>query len=190
MKVLAATFADPKKSKKTIKNSSLFLSTLLHSRKRLVFGEIIRHVPPDGLKGGHAAGKVDRRQIGRTDDVVAEIKWLRGQEADDARCKAGLLKNFVDDPVGEKGSAAWLPHHGISHQRRCRGEIARNGGEVEGRNGGDKTFETSKSVRVAHLIARTYWLVLVDLLRVVGVKAEKISELTSGIDFCLNDSFS
>lgn len=60
---------------------------------------------------------------------------------DDVRWEAGFAHDAVDEPVGGDGGGGGLPDDDVAHEGGCGGEVAADGGEVEGGDGVDEAFE-------------------------------------------------
>ena len=65
---------------------------------------------------------------------------IGGNELYNVIWESTLPQNLVDHIVRQYGRVRRFPKNRISHHGRGARQIAPNGSEVKGRNGGDKTF--------------------------------------------------
>ena len=105
-------------------------------------------------------------------------------EVDDARRKPRSLEK-LHDVMGRKRLAfCWLPHDRVAHERWRRGQVSRDGGEVERRHREDEALKATLLRHVSHARRRD-GLVLAHARRKRHVEAKKVDELTRGIDLRL-----
>jgi hypothetical protein len=98
--------------------------------------------------------------------------------------QTGPFEHF-DDHLGRQHlGGGRLPHHGVAHQGRCGGKVARDGGEVERRDGKDEAVQRSQLLGVPHA-GRAARLLLHQSLGELNVVPPEVTELAHGIDFGL-----
>ncbi len=93
--------------------------------------------------------------------------------------------SFEDVVGAQHRTRCGLPDDRVAHQRRCRGKVAGDRGEVEWRDRVDETLERPVLHAVPHGVAADR-LLLVELLRVVRIESPEVDELRRRIDLCLN----
>ncbi len=118
---------------------------------------------------------------------VADLAAGAGNEVDDAGWKAGGLHELHQMPAGKDRRRRGLPQHGIAHEGRCGGQIARDGCEVEGRHGKNKALE-SAVLDLVPISRPGLGLLLVDETHVVGVETPEIHQLAGGVDLGLENA--
>ncbi len=109
---------------------------------------------------------------------------VAGDEVDDPRRQARRFQQPLHVVRARDGAGGRLPQHHVAHQGGGGGEVAADGGEVEGCHRVDEAFERSVVHLVPHAVVGDR-LLLVQLLRVEGVVAPEVDQLTGGIDLGL-----
>lgn len=119
------------------------------------------------------------------EDGLGNLHGVARYELNNVLGETSLKKNLVDEPVGGNGRVTGLPDNDVTHQGRGAGQVASNGSEVEGAHSVDETFERA----VLEAIPETRRVVLrllgEELLGVVDVEAEEISQLGGGVNLGL-----
>ncbi len=83
-------------------------------------------------------------------DGASEHWPVARHEVDEAVRESRLLEDLVDGVVGQDGGVARLPHHAVAHDGGRVRQVAGDGREVEGRDGGDEALQRA----VAHQVQR------------------------------------
>ena len=107
-------------------------------------------------------------------------------QVDDAVGQAGLLEQLHEVVGGEGGGFGALPDHGVAHEGGRGRQVARDRGEVEGRNREHEAFEWP----VLHAVpnaGRRHRLLGVDPRHVLDVEAQEVGQLADGVDLRLVD---
>ena len=107
-----------------------------------------------------------------------------GHEVDHPRGQPRLLEQLHDEVVRQHRGRRRLPHDRVPHDRRGRGEIAADGGEVEWRDRVDEPLEGAV-VQVVPASGGGDRLLRIETFGEVDVEAEEIDQLARGIDLRL-----
>ena len=90
-----------------------------------------------------AAGIVEGSKIAMGEDDVGDLDGVAWEELNDIGGKAGFHEDLVDEVVGGDGGGGGFPNDDVAHQGGSGREVASDGGEVEGGDGVDETFQWS-----------------------------------------------
>ena len=127
---------------------------------------------------------MDAREVLAGEHRIGDRRGRAGEEVDDAIGQPGLPQQLEDVPVAEGGRRRGLPDDRVAHQRRRRGQVAADRGEVEGRDRVDEPLERAVVEPVPHPGAALR-LLPVDPLGEVDVEAEEVDQLAGAVDLGL-----
>ena len=125
------------------------------------------------------------REVRRRERHVADRETVAGQQVDDTRRQASSLEQLQRQLRGETLRGGGFPEHDVAHQRRCRRQIARNRGEVEGRDGVDEPLERAVVEPVPDAGGIERGLLGQDPAGEGDVEAPEVGELAGRVDLCL-----
>ncbi len=150
----------------------------------LILADVGSDGQPDGREDVGGAGEVHAAEIGVVEDRRADHRARPRNQVDDAVGHSGLLQHLHDVVGGQHRCRRRLPDHRVSHQCRGGGQVARDRGEVEGRDREDEPLQRP----VLHVVEDFLGgerLVVVDLCHEVGIEAPEVDQLTGGVDLGL-----
>ena len=116
---------------------------------------------------------------------VGDLEPVAGEHVDHARRHPGLLEQLHREVRGELLGRRRLPDHRVAHQRRSRGQVAGDRGEVERRDRVDEALERPVVGAVPDARAVGDRLLGHDLPGVVHVEAPEVDQLAGRVDLGL-----
>ncbi len=154
-------------------------------RVAAVVGDVGADRAPQVLEGGGGAGEVDAGQVGLGEGHLGDVQAVTGDEVDDARRETGRLQQPHGEVRGEALGGRGLPHDRVAHQGGGGGEVAGDGGEVEGRDRVDEALQRPVVHPVPHA-GGAAGLLGEDVPAVLDVEAPEVGELAGGVDLGLD----
>lgn len=134
---------------------------------------------------GRASGVVKSSELLVSEDGPGDLFGVTRDELNDVLGQTGLEQDLVDEPVGGNGEVTGLPNHDVAHEGGGTRQVAGNGREVEGAHGVDETLEGAVLETVPQAGRIVFGLLREELLGVVDVEAEEVSQLGGGINLGL-----
>lgn len=134
---------------------------------------------------GGAAGVVKGSKLLVLEDDLGDLNGVTRNELDNVLGEAGLKEDLVDEPVGSNSEITGLPDNDVAEQSRGTRQVTSNGSEVEGAHGVDETLERSVLETVPDTRRVMLGLGVVELLSIVNVEAEEVSQLGGRVDLGL-----
>jgi hypothetical protein len=132
-----------------------------------------------------AASVVEGSKLLVLKDNLGDVDGVTRDKLDNVLREASLNQDLVDEPIGGNGKVTGLPDNNVTKKSRGTGQVTGNGSKVEGANSIDETFEGTVLETVPDTRRVVLGLDTVELLSVVYVEAEEVSQLSSGIDLSL-----
>jgi hypothetical protein len=139
---------------------------------------------PHLLEDVGAAREVDARELGVIERRLGDRGRIAGDHVDHAVGQARGLEQPHQMIGREHRQLRRLPDHGVAHERRGRGQVARDRREVERRDREHEALERPVLHAVPHA-ARALGLLRVDLAREVDVEAQEVDQLARRVDLGL-----
>lgn len=99
------------------------------------------NLPIQMAENGCGARIVEGGELLMCKDGLGDLFGVPGDELDDVGGKAGLEEDLLNEVVAVNGIGGGFPDDNVAHERGGGGEVAADGGEVEGRDGIDEAFE-------------------------------------------------
>ena len=96
------------------------------------FGDAFANLAVQRAENGGATGVVEAGKLGVGEDGRGDGLGVARDELNDVAGKPGFKQDVVKDVVGGDGGGRGFPDYDVAHKGRGAGEIATNGGEVEG----------------------------------------------------------
>ena len=118
---------------------------------------------------------------------VGDLQPVSGEHVDHPGRHPGLLEQLHREVRGELLGGRGLPDDRVAHQRRSRGQVAGDRGEVERRDRVDEPLQRAVVGAVPDALAVGDRLVGEDLPRVVHVEAPEVDQLARSVDLRLPD---
>ena len=150
-----------------------------------VAADVGSDLPPQVLEGRGRAGEVDAGEVGvlqRDGRRRAEA----GDQVDDSGWHAGRLEQAHRVVGGELLGRRRLPDDGVAHERRGQWQVARDGGEVERRDGEHEALERAVVHPVPHAVTG-HRLLREDPPPETDVEAQEVDQLAGTVDLSLED---
>lgn len=147
--------------------------------------DALANLPPELTEDVGGAGEVKGGKVTVGEDLTGNLLGITGNELDDAGGKTGFLEDLVDEVVGVGGGGRGLPDDDVTHEGGGGSEVTADGGEVEGGDGVNEALEGTEFGAVPDAIGVLEGLDLVDVLGVIAVEAEEISEFSGGVNLGL-----
>ncbi len=116
--------------------------------------------------------------------LLAERGRVALHQIDDAGRQPRTLEKLQNSHSRERGERRRLPQHGVAHQGRRAGEIARDRREVEGRDGEHEAVERAQIERVRSALGASERL-FCDALGEVRVETQKVDQLAGRVELGL-----
>lgn len=132
-----------------------------------------------------AAGVVKSSKLLVLKNDLGHLNGVSGHELDHILGQASLEEDVVDQPVGGNGEVTGLPDNDVTQQRRRSRQVTSDGSEVERADGIDETLKRSVLEPIPDHGRIVDGLGVVELLSVVDVESEEISQLSSRVDLSL-----
>ncbi len=129
-------------------------------------------------------GEVHAGQLRAVEDQRRQLAARAGDEVDDAGRQARLFQHQVGVVGRQELGLGRLPQDGVAHQRRRRGQVAADRGEVERREGEDEALERAQLEHVPGA-GRAGWLLGVQALGVGRVEAPEVDQLAGRVNLGL-----
>ena len=139
---------------------------------------------PQVLERPGGAGEVDARQPRIGQRHIGNRDPVTGDQVDHARRQTCGLQQLHGQIGGEGLRRRRLPHHRVAHQRGGGGQVARDRGEVERRDGVDEALERAVVGAVPHP-AGADRLLRHDLPGEADVEPPEVDELAGRVDLGL-----
>ncbi len=152
--------------------------------KRAIAVDAGAHTRPERLKRTGRPGEVDARQVFTGEGDVPLGLPVAWDELDDAVGQTRLAEQLHAVPGADHRRHGGLPQDHVAHQRGRRGEVHRDGQEVER---GDRQHEAFEGAILGAVpdAGRRLGLHRVDLLREVHVEPEEVDQLARRVDLRL-----
>ena len=141
-----------------------------------VGGDVLAHLLPHALEHGGGAGEVESRHLGMAHHIFGHIASGTGHEIDDPCGQAAPLEQLHVIVIGQRRGAGGLPQCHVAHDGRGGGQVAADGGKVEGGNGADEAVQRTVVLAVPDPVDAG-GLLLEDLLRPPDAEAEEVRQL-------------
>jgi hypothetical protein len=132
-----------------------------------------------------AASVVEGSKLLVLEDNLGDVDRVTRDELDNVLGETGLNQDLVDEPVGGNGEVTGLPDNDVTEKSRGTRQVTSNGSEVERADSVDETLESTVLETVPDTRRVVLGLDAVELLSVVNVEAEEISQLSGSIDLSL-----
>ena len=136
-------------------------------------------------ENGRAARVVQAGEVAVAEDGGCDFDGVAGDELDHVGGETGFEEDAVDDVVGGDGRGGGLPDDDVTHQGRGAGQVAADGCKVEGRDGVHEAFEGTVFDTVPNARRVVDGLLGVQILGILHVEAEEITQFCGGVDFGL-----
>ncbi len=119
---------------------------------------------------------MEARHFGVADDIPGDVAPRAGDEVDDPGGQAAPLQQLHIVVVGQGRGPGGLPHGHVAHDGRGRGQVAADGGEVEGGHGADEAVQGPVVLPVPDAV-HALRLLFEDLLGLPHAEAEEVRQL-------------
>ncbi len=136
-----------------------------------------------------ASREMDAGEVGGIGDQVSHLGSRAGDKVDDTSGQSCFHQYLHDEVAAVNRGSGRFPDHRVAHQRRGCGKVAGDGGEIEGRDGEDKAFQSAVFREVPFSLGGDEGLLFVNLLRVIGVETPEVNQFAGGVDFGLEGVF-
>lgn len=134
---------------------------------------------------GGASSVVESSKLLVLEDDLGDVDGVTGDKLDNILGETSLNQDLVDEPVGSNGEITGLPDNDVTEKSRGTRQVTGDGSEVEGADSIDKTLKGTVLDTVPDTRRVVHGLGVVELLGVVNVEAEEVSQLGGGIDLGL-----
>lgn len=111
-----------------------------NARVALVVVDVVTDLLPEHTENVGGAGKVEGCKVGVGNGGATDFLSRARNELDDTSRETSFLKQLIDKVVGVDSRGRRLPDNNVAHQGRSTGQVAGNGGEVEGCDSKHETF--------------------------------------------------
>jgi len=132
-----------------------------------------------------AASVVEGSELPVLENNLGDVDGVTRDELDNVLGETSLDQDLVDEPVGGNGEVTGLPDNNVTEESRGTGQVTSNGSEVEGADSVDETLKGTVLETVPDTGRVVLRLDAVELLSVVDVEAEEVSQFSSSIDLSL-----
>jgi hypothetical protein len=132
-----------------------------------------------------AASVVEGSKLLVLKDNLGDVDGVTRDELDNVLGETSLNQDLVDEPVGGNGEVTGLPDNDVTEKSRGARQVTGNGSEVEGADSVDETLKGTVLETVPDTGRVVLRLDAVELLSIVDVEAEEVSQLSGGIDLSL-----
>lgn len=165
------------------------LATSLTNDTRVTSVSALSDTLTDGAveltENASAASVVEGSKLLVLKDNLGDVDGVTRDELDNVLGETSLNQDLVDEPVGGNGKVTGLPDNDVTEKSRGTWQVTGNGSEVEGADSVDETLKGTVLETVPDTRRVVLGLDAVELLSVVDVEAEEVSQLSSGIDLSL-----
>ncbi|KAI6770572.1 hypothetical protein HG530_005201 [Fusarium avenaceum] len=134
---------------------------------------------------GGASSVVESSKLLVLEDDLGDVDGVTGDKLDNILGETSLNQDLVDEPVGSNGEITGLPDNDVTEKSRGTRQVTGDGSEVEGADSIDKTLKGTVLDTVPDTRRVVHGLGVVELLGVVNVEAEEVSQLGGGVDLGL-----
>ena len=152
-------------------------------------GDVIGYCGIKGAEDGGAACIVQGGEVWVGEHAAGYFFGVSWEELDHGGGEPGFEEDTVDDGVGGDSAGGRFPNHDVAHQGRGAGEVAAYSGEVEGGDGVHEAFQRTVLDTIPDAGRVVDGLLGVEVLCVLHVEAEEVTQLRCGVDFRLPGVF-
>ena len=113
------------------------------SRVSLVLVNVVPDSFPQVSENVGRSGKVKTGKVLVVDTLTDNLWWVSRNELNDGWWNTSFKEDLVGNVGSQGGSWRWFPDDYVSDDCWGKDKVTTDGGEVEGRDGKDETFESS-----------------------------------------------